>query len=237
LARDGATRRAGFLVKSRLSREEIDQSISQLNAAGKLTLAGEWIVDSAWWQTLRKRAADAIDAEHRARPQLAGMPLNDLRRVVEASLPSPELFDVLISDLCKNGFVQVATAIRRATHRPALPSQLQAAGTKVRATLSAKPFDPPSRKEVAPDAATQQALRFLIETGEAVELGTEIVLLADAYAKATENIKLFLRKQGSATVSELRQVVGASRRIVVPLLERLDREGVTRRDGDKRVLR
>ncbi|MBI4327339.1 MAG: SelB C-terminal domain-containing protein, partial [Chloroflexi bacterium] len=46
-----------------------------------------------------------------------------------------------------------------------------------------------------------------------------------------------LHAHGSATVSELRQAVGASRRIVVPLLEKLDREGVTRREGDRRVLR
>jgi hypothetical protein len=35
----------------------------------------------------------------------------------------------------------------------------------------------------------------------------------------------------------LRQEVGASRRIVIPLLEKLDREGVTRREGDKRMIR
>jgi len=37
-------------------------------------------------------------------------------------------------------------------------------------------------------------------------------------------------------VSELRQALESSRRIMVPLLERLDREGVTRRVGDKRKL-
>jgi selenocysteine-specific elongation factor len=35
----------------------------------------------------------------------------------------------------------------------------------------------------------------------------------------------------------LRQALGTSRRIAIPLLERLDKDGVTRRDGDRRVLR
>jgi hypothetical protein len=35
----------------------------------------------------------------------------------------------------------------------------------------------------------------------------------------------------------LRQALGSSRRVMVPLLERLDREGFTRRMGDKRSLR
>jgi selenocysteine-specific elongation factor len=47
----------------------------------------------------------------------------------------------------------------------------------------------------------------------------------------------FISNNGPATVSELRQALGSSRRVMVPLLERLDREGVTRRVGDKRMLR
>ena len=46
----------------------------------------------------------------------------------------------------------------------------------------------------------------------------------------------FLRKNNSGTASELREVLGTSRRIIIPFLERLDRDGVTRRIADKRVL-
>jgi len=48
---------------------------------------------------------------------------------------------------------------------------------------------------------------------------------------------MFLREHGSATASELRQALGTSRRIVIPLLERLDKDGVTSRAGDKRFLK
>ncbi len=236
-ARDGAIRRSGLLMKSRFSASEIAEAISHLIASGQAVLAGDWVADAAWWQRLRKRAGDAINAEHLIRPQHLGLSLSELRRVAEPSLPAPELFDALLADLCQSEFVQAATAIRRKSHRPALPPNLQAAGTKLRAALSAKPYEPPSRKELASDTMSQQALRFLLETGEATEIGEEVVLLADAFGRATEMIKQFLRSRGSGTVSELRQAVGASRRIVVPLLERLDREGVTRREGDKRVLR
>ncbi len=46
-----------------------------------------------------------------------------------------------------------------------------------------------------------------------------------------------VRARGPATVSELRQVLGTTRRVLVPLLERLDRDGLTLRQGDRRVLR
>jgi selenocysteine-specific elongation factor len=50
-------------------------------------------------------------------------------------------------------------------------------------------------------------------------------------------VREFIRSHGPATVSELRQMLGNSRRVALPLLERLDRDGVTLRQGDKRSLR
>jgi selenocysteine-specific elongation factor len=114
---------------------------------------------------------------------------------------------------------------------------LQAAGAKLRSVLADRPFDPPSRKELAADAAAQQALRFLIQSGEAVEVSAELVMAADAIARATKVIRNHLQKHGKATVSELRQALNSSRRVIVPLLEWLDRDGLTRREGDQRVLR
>ena len=90
---------------------------------------------------------------------------------------------------------------------------------------------------MAPDPLSQQVLRFLLQTGEAVELGEEVVLLTENFNGAVSAIKKFLREHGAATVSDLRQALGTSRRIMVPLLERLEREGITVRQGDKRILK
>ena len=84
---------------------------------------------------------------------------------------------------------------------------------------------------------SQRALRFLIETGEVVEINAELVMSAQGVAQATDVIRTFIREHGPATVSDLRQALGTSRRVVVPLLEYLDRTFVTLRQGDKRTLR
>ena len=133
--------------------------------------------------------------------------------------------------------MRAGAAIRRKAHRPALPARLQESGEKLRSTLNAKPFDPPSRKELTPDPVAQQALRFLLENGEAAEINSEIVLATGNLRRATELVREFIRTSGPATVSQLREALGSSRRIVVPLLERLDRDGITLRQGDKRSLR
>jgi selenocysteine-specific elongation factor len=236
LERDGFGRPAVLLLKSHFSADQIQAAIRQLQTEGKVALAGEFLVETGCWKALQAKALQAIDARHKSNPQQLGLPLTQLRSALEHDLSDPALFEPLVAALLGGDVRQTGTNLKRATHQPALPAQLQAAGAQVRAALAAKPMEPPSRKEIAPDAARQQALRFLIQTGEAVELGSEVVLLAESVSKATDLVRSHLRQRGSATVSDLRQVIGASRRIVVPLLEKLDREGLTRRQGDLRVL-
>jgi selenocysteine-specific elongation factor len=226
-----------LLVKSIFSEEEVNQAAAHLIANKQAVRLGLWLASPVWWIEVRDTVVGAIDHEHRQHPQHAGLNLNECRASIIKLLPAPELFEAVVSELCTMGFNQTGTIIRRASHRPALPPQLQAAGSRVRAALSSKPMEPPSRKELAPDGPAQQALRYLVQAGEAIEVGEEVILLAEAYAKASALIKGYLLKHSQATVSELRQTIGASRRIVVPLLEKLDREGITRREGDVRVLR
>ncbi len=236
-AYDGATRKSRLLVKSRFSAAEISAAISRLVAAGTVVLAGDFVVDAARWQALGRRATEAIDARHRAHPEQSGLPLTELRAALGEELPAAELMDGVVVDLCARGFARVGVAVRRASHMPALPPQLQAAGAKIRAALAAKPLDPPSRKDLAPDVGSQQALRFLIESGEVVDINAEIAMSAESVKQATASIRRFIRERGPVTTSELRQMLGNSRRVAIPLLEKLDRDGVTLRQGDKRALR
>ena len=60
--------------------------------------------------------------------------------------------------------------------------------------------------------------------------------LAAAYHRARRAVVEHLRRARSATTSALRRALGTNRRVIVPLLEKLDREGVTQRVGNERTL-
>jgi selenocysteine-specific elongation factor len=77
----------------------------------------------------------------------------------------------------------------------------------------------------------------LLQAGEVVEISSELVMSAGAVQLARDRVRQFVRAKGPATASELREMLGTNRRVIIPLLEWLDREGVTRRIGDKRVLK
>jgi selenocysteine-specific elongation factor len=231
---NGFVREQTVLRKSHFSADEITQALQRLQRRGEIVIHQEIAKDAQAWQTLRGRAIAMIDDGHKRNPERAGLDLNELRTALRDE-PS-DVFEALISDLCAADFARRGSAIARVSHRPVLPANLQPVAMKIRDALSAKPFDPPARKEIEVDRYAQQVVRFLIATGEAIEVGSDLVVLRENFERMKKALADFISKNGPATVSELRQALESSRRIVVPLLERLDRDGVTRRVGDKRIL-
>ena len=233
LAEHGVVTRSTVLVRSRFSADEISAAVDQVVRAGRAVTAGPFAVDAKRWATWRTLLAEAVDAEHRTRPEHVGLPLADVRAASPAA--DAALTEPLIASLLDGGtFVRRGTAVARATHRPALPAHLAAAGARVRAELSARPLEPPNRNVLTPTPTDRAALQFLIDTGEAVAVGDELVLLADAVDRAAAGVRAHVRAHGPASAGDLRQALGTTRRIMVPLLELLDRRGVTRRIGDLR---
>jgi selenocysteine-specific elongation factor len=224
-------------VKTRFSKEDIDAAIERLVREGAVVASGDTVVDAARWTAALRRAAELVDEVHREHPERLGLSLTDLRNTIVKEFPFGDLFDALIAALSEQGFSRSGSLIQRAAHRAQLPEPLRAAGETLRRSLTARPLEPPSRKELTPDVASQRALKFLIDSGEVVEISAELVMSAAAVAQATAQVTAFVAKNGPATVSDLRQSLGSSRRVVVPFLEYLDRTFVTVRHGDKRALR
>jgi selenocysteine-specific elongation factor len=222
------------LNKSHFSASEISEALMRLQRDNEIVLCEDIAAARDFWQEMRREAITLIDDAHKQNPERTGLDLNELRT---AFRDQPQnVFDALIAELCTDDFVRQGSAIARTSHRPLLPTELRPVETRVRQALSQKPFDPPSRREIESDRDARDVLRFLIESGEVIEVGPDAVLLRESFERVKATVAESISKNGPATVSELRQVLESSRRIMVPLLERLDRDGVTRRVGDKRML-
>ncbi len=234
IARHGFVPRNTLLNESHFSAGEISEALMRLQQDNEIVLFGEIAASGEFWQTLRNQAIALIDNAHKQNPERLGLDLSELRSVLR---DQPEnVFEALIAELCADDFVRKGSAMARTSHQPVLPARLQPAEGKIRAALLQKPFDPPPRREIELERGAQHVLRFLIESGEVIEVGANAVLLRENFERMRARIIEFISKNGPATVSELRHALESSRRIMVPLLERLDRDGVTRRMRDKRVL-
>jgi selenocysteine-specific elongation factor len=70
-----------------------------------------------------------------------------------------------------------------------------------------------------------------------VRLGSDMHFDPAVIAGARERLVAYLAERGSAPTSELRDVIGVSRKYAIPLLEHFDASGLTRFEGDERSLR
>ncbi|PYJ24174.1 MAG: selenocysteine-specific translation elongation factor [Verrucomicrobia bacterium] len=234
IALRGFARRETLLSKSHFGANEIGDAFLRLRNGNEIFAHGDLAVESEFWKKLRNQAIAVIEKAHKRNPDRAGFDLRELRTGLRDQ--RPDVFEALIVDLCTDNFVRKGSVISRTAHRPALPVEFQSVETKVREALSKKPFDPLPCREIELDRNAQRVLRFLIESGEVIEIASDVVLLRENFERMKNAVADFISKNGPATVSELRQALESSRRIMVPFLEKLDRQGVTRRIGDKRVL-
>jgi len=110
------------------------------------------------------------------------------------------------------------------------------------ARLTEAAFQPPSASELAAELGTSPkalapVLSMLVDGGRIVPLGGELYLSAAHAEAARAAVRENCERNGQLTIPELRDVLGTSRKFLIPILERFDVEGLTLRQGGHRVLK
>jgi selenocysteine-specific elongation factor len=218
------------------TKPHIQQTVEKLAKEKKLTLRGEWILAPSWWKEITQKAAEIIDQWHTKNTDSPSMPIGTWRtQLMSSGAPEP-LLDSIEKHLTTHGYSKLKDGIANEEHSLELPERLAPFAQKILKTLSSGGLTPPPRVELAPDEASQQALTFLIRSGQVIELDPKALLDSDNYTKLYGSVIEYLKTHDRATASELREHSGTSRKYIMPLLEGLDAKGITVRDGDYRSL-
>ncbi len=200
-------------------------------------IGGRWLARQVVRQA-REAVVAALEQYHRRHPLRRAMPLRELQQA--AGGLTREVLDALLRELEVDGTVLRAPGgLRLASHTPEPTPQQQAAMQKALAAAERAGFHPPTRQQLlATLGGGSQAfdlLAHLIERGDLVEVGEYLWAAA-----AVEQAKRALAEafgERPFTVAQARDVLGSTRKFVVPLMEYLDRTGFTVRRGDERRVR
>jgi selenocysteine-specific elongation factor len=211
------------------------------SAAGKAALnliaqPDPWYIDPAWFQAARIRMVQSVRDFHRANPLQPGIPRQDLRGAVLPDSP-PFLLDSLLAT-AKEIAVDGET-IRLTTHRIALKADEEQARAAIERAFEATGLAVPSLDEVLAQSGVEAArarvlLQQLLREQRLARIGADLVFHQSALAKLRQ--LLAARKGERFNVSAFKEWTGVSRKYAIPLLEFLDRERVTRRDGNDRIV-
>ncbi len=231
-----------------LSEDEARQALETLLAAGRVVLpAGRdanirvddrWIFTREQWEAALARLREAVQAYHRAHPLRQAVPREHLVTAMGRGRPwPPEVVQALLDAAQAAGWlVAEPTGYRLHDHRPRFSEADQAAVERLLAAFRERPYTPPTYEE-ALALAGEAVVDALLERGDLVRVSDEILFLRETYDHMRDTIVAFLREHESLTVAQARDLFGSSRKYVVPFLEHLDAQHITRRVGDRRVLR
>ena len=225
------------ITNSPFTKEHTEQQVAKLVKEKKVTNRGEHIIEPEGWKSAISQASSLITSYHKNNPDTPTMPIEEWRNELVNMGIHPSLSDHIEKHLSSNGFNKIKDGIASADHSLELPDHLIPVADKVLNTLKSAGIVPPPRVDLAPTPDSQQALTFLIRSGKVIELDPKALLETSQYESAKQSVIKFLEKVGKATASDIRQEIGTTRKVLMPLLERLDSEGVTIRSEDYRSLK
>jgi selenocysteine-specific elongation factor len=201
-----------------------------------LIACGSHVVAQSWVQARLALAEKTLAAFHRASPLLPGMPKEELRGKVLAQGPAP-LFDALLGMTTK--LVAEKDVVRLAAHRVHLQEDESAAREKMEQAFRQGGLATPSLSEVLAQCGVESArakllLQMLLKERRLVKVSEELVY----HSETLDALKTLLadRKGQSFGVGDFKEWTGVSRKYAIPLLELLDRERLTRRVGEQRLI-
>jgi selenocysteine-specific elongation factor len=191
-------------------------------------------VPSAWIDAKGRAIHAAVQAFHKQNPLAPGMTREDLRSREFSGMPA-FLLDTILSGL--KSVAAEGEIVRLASHRLSLKGDEEAAFNKIEDAFASAGLAVPAVAEVLARSGVEAArarslLQILLRTRKLIKIGEDLVFHHSAIA--TLRNLLASRKGQRFGVPEFKEWTGVSRKYAIPLLEFLDRERVTRRDGDAR---
>jgi selenocysteine-specific elongation factor len=205
---------------------------------GPPPVAGDWLADPDRWAGLRRQLAEAVAAHVKRDPLAIGMSPEAARAAL--GLPDRVLIEALaqgirVQVLLEDGYLRPAEPPKVLPSVPSLPPRLVAGVRAILADLAAAPFMAPEAGRLRELGLDPRAIAAAARAGLLLRVTEQIVLAPGAEAKAA---RILARLPQPFTTAEARQALGTTRRVAIPLLEYLDRAGITQRlPDDRRRLR
>lgn len=235
LRKEGYASAKGFLRHSPFAESAIDADLSEAESKGYVLRSGPLVVHPEWYADVKSRLLDILTDVHKAQPHLAGLNFAEWGKRGEIpEEPMTHIVRLLESD---GAVRRSGEAYHLPSHNPGLPDAWAADGERLWASIESGGMQPPTRAELeAASPNGKQIVAFWVASGRLTALGDGIVFPAPVFATIRQRVTDRLKKSKQMSAAELRDLLSTTRKYAVPILEALDREGLTRRVGDMRVL-
>ncbi len=229
---------SALLRRAGLSRVAADATIRRLEGRRQIVQVADLLVAPSVLQALSDKLLAALKAHHNSQPLSEGLPREEARERIFGRA-SPHIFDHVLSRLAAEQKIVARDRLALAGHQVSLSaeeSQARDAIERLFKEAGLAPPDPTAMQAAAraPAAVVDRMAALLVRQKRLVKLDS-LFFHADALAGLKADVR-GMKGHARVDVSAFKERYGITRKYAIPLLEYLDRERVTRRVGDSRIV-
>ena len=235
---------AEILARTGWMESETRAAAEKLTAAKRLRILGGAPTVVASAQAVSDCATairKAVETFHGANPLLPGIPKQELRG--KAGRARVEIFDAALGDLVAAQALRAAGDLVSQAGREMTLSTEEARAKELierefeNAGLAVPGFTSLLAKLPVDAARAQKILQILLREKVLVKISSDLVFHRNTLQRLREVLAKYRKERGTRLpITVFKELTGITRKYAIPLLEHLDREQVTRRAGDERVI-
>jgi selenocysteine-specific elongation factor len=224
---------------------EVREAVKTLSATGVVKSIGEespLLVAAGIFERMRSAITEKVDRFQRENPLSPGITREDLRSSIGRRV-KPEVFRAALTELIAQNNLEVkGEVVKRPGTAITLQPDEQAAKAKIEAAFRSGGLAVPSVKEVLSGLSVEakraeKLLHILLRDKSLIRVSPELIFHQAALTHLKVRLWAYKTSSGERiSVPAFKDLTGITRKYAIPLLEYLDRERVTRRMGDERVI-
>jgi selenocysteine-specific elongation factor len=196
--------------------------------------AQTYVTTKVYWNQLKRMLLREVDNYHKSYPLRRGIPREELKSRLKLS---PRLYNLTLRKISAEGEVEeIGSLVQRSGYCIQFNPQQQRSIDQLLARFVASPFSPPTVKDCINEVG-EDLYNAMLEVGLLMPVPPDVVFRKQDYDFMRTEIAGLLKKNGTITAAEVRDHFNTSRRYVLALLEHLDAQGITVREGDVRRLK
>jgi len=210
-----------------------------LASSAGLMRCNQVLVSPEAFAQIKTDALQSLKKFHDANPLVAGMSKEELHDQIEVGT---DVFSCMLGKLVEEKKVEVAGEIVHLSGRGVVMKDEEAESKKIiEQAFSSAGLRVPSLKEVlaglkVDKVRAQKIVTLLLRDKVLIKISDELVFHQSTLTDLRHNITALKTSLPKIDVARFKEMTGVSRKYAIPLLEYLDREHITRRVGDQRVI-
>ena len=217
----------------------VQRLAAELKQGGEIAIFGNVLITSRWLERVRQDVLSLAAHFHDANPLQPGINKEELRA---SRWGHAELFDGVVTSLLREKKLEGEGELLRLPGRGVVLRDEEAeAKSQIEQAFAKAGLQVPALKEVLASlpvdkVRAQKIVTLLLRDRVLVKLSDDLVFHRDALETLRRQIVAQKTKTPKLNVGNFKDLFGVTRKYAIPLLEYLDRERVTRRVGDERVI-